>query len=104
MEKQALTLYDMILTYNPLFDIKKDKVYCSRLTNGLIIAKNGENATLDIVQLDSNLFSGLNILKYEFDEIPEDLNVIWGTSDNKKNYGYTHTGDFTYIAFFKADT
>ena len=104
MEKQALTLYDMILTYNPLFDIKKDKVYCSRLTNGLIIAKNGENATLDIVQLDSNLFSGLNILKYEFDEIPEDLNVIWGTSNNKKNYGYTHTGDFTYIAFFKADT
>ena len=104
IEKQALTLYNMILTYNPNFNINKDKVYCSRLSNGLIIAKNGENASLSIMQLDSNLFSGLNILKYEFDEIPKDLNIIWGTSDDNKNYGYSHSGDFNYLSFYKADT
>lgn len=104
IEKRVLSLYDMILTYNPNFNIGKDKVYCSKLTNGLIISKNGDNSSLSIMQLDNNLFAGLNILKYEFSEIPNDLNIVWGTSDNKKNYGFVHTGDFEYIAFYKADS
>lgn len=104
IEKQVISLHDMILTYNPNFDIGKDKVYCSRLTNGLIISKNGDNSSLSIIQLDNKLFSGLNILKYEFSEIPDNLNIVWGTSDNKKNYGFIHTGDFEYIAFYKADS
>lgn len=103
IEKETLTLYDMILTYNPNFDISKDNVYCSRLANGLIIANNGENNSVSILQLDSSLFNGLDILKYEFNTIPDNLNIIWGTSDTEKDYGYIHSGDFEYISFFKAD-
>lgn len=104
LQKETLTLYDLILAYNPSFNISKDVVYCSMLAKGLIISTNGENNSVSILQLDDELFAGLNVLKYEFDTIPDDINIIWGISDTEKVYGYKHTGSFNYISFYPADS
>ena len=104
IEKEKISLYDMILIYYPSFDISKDYVYCSRLADGLIISTNGENNNISILQLDSNLFAGLNILKYEFDEIPNDLNIIWGINNTDRKYSFSHSGEFEYISFCPADS
>lgn len=100
----TITLYDLILKYAPTYDAFVDGLYCSRLIKGLMIAKYDDLNNLNIIQIDNKLFDSIDSVKYSFKEMPNDINVIWGSGNSQVNYGLTHNGDFEYIAFYPSNS
>jgi hypothetical protein len=100
---RIISLTEMIKTAIPTFDITKDKVYCSKNSDGLIIAKSDPDAPyIMILQLKSILFAGINASKYKFTKLPEYLGVTFGDS-MKQTQGYETTTKFDYIGFYPAN-
>lgn len=87
---------------NYRFNITTDRMYCSRLTKGVIIVKNGEDGDKQLLTLNSKMFNGTNAVKYEFTSIPSNVGVIWGVGEGL--YGDSITGAFDYISFYAEST
>lgn len=95
-------LHEMIRTYIPTFDISRDKIYCSKISDGLVISHNDpEDQYVAIIKIKNNIFEGINASKYKFTKLPDWLGVIFGSSDNQIQ-SYETTKQFEYISFYPA--
>lgn len=81
---KTISLLKMIKSYMPTFDESVDKVYASRLANGLIIADSDpHNPKTFILEIKNNIFQGVNASKYKFTKIPKTLGVIFKSGDSQ---------------------
>lgn len=99
----SVTLEALIKNQLPDFNITKDKVYCSKLLKGIIVSINEENSYTKIIKINKDSFKRINAYKYEFTQLPTDLNVIWGTNESNLCEGFSTEGDFEYISFYPAN-
>lgn len=83
------------------FDLTRDRLYCSKLTNGVILLKNNENSRAIYLELNSNLLYGSSAIKYKFNNIPSNIGVKWGVGNGI--YSDEITGSFDYISFYPAN-
>ena len=100
---REISLTEMVKTYIPTYDISRDKMYCSKISNGLIISHNDpENQYVAILKIKNNIFEGINASKYKFTKLPTWLGVIFGSS-NTQVQSYESTQPFEYISFYPAE-
>lgn len=96
---KTITLEKMIQMYFPSFNIEKDRVYASKLCKGLIISDNDpDNPRVLIVNIKSNIFTGINASYYRFTKLPETLSVIFN-SDTSQVYNKETNLSFNSISF-----
>ena len=86
-----------------VFDTLKDKLYCSRLIEGLLVVKNNDKGKQEIIKLDSSLFAGVNGMRYNFNNIPNGIGAVWYSGDYT-NYSFEHAGSFDNISFYPANS
>ena len=95
-----LTLLDMInKKLKSPFQITIDRLYCSMLSKELIVIRNSNNGQSEKVLIDSSLFYGIDGTKYEFIDLPDDIEVIWGIGE--KAYSSISYSSFNYISFYE---
>lgn len=97
---KEFSLLDMIKVYIPNFDETIDKVYANKITDGLIIQKNGPNPFSTILKLKSDIFVGVVAQKYSFTKLPKELETVFISTEESFNYNKTHTGSFMSIAIY----
>lgn len=95
-----INLVDLIKQQYSEFNITKDKVYCSRLVEGIILSINGENSSIKILKIDKSSFNKKEAYRYEINTIPDDLNVIWGSNEKNNSNSFFTENDFEYISFY----
>lgn len=100
---RQISLTEMVKVYIPNFSLSRDKIYCSKISNGLVVSVNDpSNSYLAIIKIKNEIFSGINASRYEFTKIPEWLGVIFG-SVNSEHQSYDCTTAFDYISFYPAN-
>ena len=99
----VISLYDILKSQFDGFNITTNKVYCSRLADGLIISTGNTTSDFEIFKINSSYFKRKNAVKYVFENIPDDINVIWGT-DTILVDGFSNTHDFDYISFYPVNS
>lgn len=81
---KTITLESMIKSYIPHFDKETDKIYACRLCKGLLIADNDpDNPKLMIVNIKSNIFTGINASYYKFTKIPSTLGIVFNNNSSE---------------------
>ena len=98
-----VSLNDILKSHFEGYDITTNRVYCSRLTDGLIISTGNLTTDFEIFKIDSSYFKRNNAVKYVFEDIPDDINVIWGT-DTTLVDGFSNIYDFNYISFYPVNS
>ena len=101
---KTITLERMIKSYFPNFDIETDKIYASKLCKGLIVSDNDpDNPRLLIINIKSNIFSGINASYYRFTKLPETLSVIFNSNSSEVHNKETNL-PFESISFVPGGT
>ena len=98
-----VSLHDILKSQFEGYDITKNRVYCSKLADGLIISTGNTTSDFEIFKINSDYFKRKNAVKYVFEDIPSDINVIWGTDDILVD-GFSNTHDFDYISFYPVNS
>lgn len=99
----VVSMLDVLKSQFGGFDITTNKVYCSKLANGLIVSTGTNTTDFEIFKISSDFFKRKNAVKYIFEDIPSDINVIWGT-DSILVDGFSNTHDFDYISFYPVNS
>ena len=100
----SVSLLDIINIEMPeyKFNITTDRAYCCPLVKGIVVIKNEDGGTPQILSLKSSLFAGVQSTKYAFSKLPANIGVIWGVGDGY--YNDSITGSFDYISFYNANS
>ena len=101
-ESKRMSLIDMIKVYIPDFNKSRDKIYCSLISEGIVIEKRDpDNPRLFELKIASEVFTGISASKFKISKIPENIGVVY-VYGNNKNQDYEHNGSFDYISFYPA--
>ena len=100
---REITLEELIRVTIPDFDVAKDKVYCSTLSKGLLVARmDAEGKPYnEIITIASSFITGLNAFKYVM-KTPVDVGVIYGSNSGLETKNNTSYNSFDYISFYPA--
>lgn len=98
------SLIDMVKTYIQDFDETTDNIYANRITNGIIIQKNGSNPFSLVLELSSEIFAGIVAQKYSFTKLPDDLSSAFIVTKGSYNFNNTHNGAFTALALYPKES
>ena len=99
---KIITLENMIKSYFREFDPRTDKVYANKLCKGLLIEDNDlDNPRMLIVNIKSDIFTGINASKYKFTKLPKFLTVSFNSSLSQSTDIET-TNHFESISFVPA--
>ncbi len=104
-EARIVTLMDMVKFYIPDFNLLYDKIYSSKISNGLVIgrANPGKTSYNAIINIESKCFTGIKAVKYVM-HCPENMGCIYGTNSGDKHISYSTTNTFDYIGFYPANS
>lgn len=94
------SLIDMIKVYVSNFDEITDKIFANKITQGLVVQKNGPNPFSTVIELKSDMFNGITAQKYSFTKLPEDLSVSFKVTNESNNFNTTHQGAFKSINIY----
>lgn len=97
---KVFSLIDMVKTYVKDFNEMTDNIYANKITDGLIILKNGPNAYSTIIKLKSDMFTGVTAQKYSFSKLPQHLETCFMADETHKNYNKEHTGAFNSLYIY----
>lgn len=97
---KEFSLIDMVKVYIPSFNDITDNIYANRLTNGIIVQKNGENSFSTTLELKSEMFTGISAQKYSFTKLPETLETSFKTTADSQVFNKTHSGAFISINIY----
>lgn len=102
-EAREVTLEDMVKYYIHDYDVTNDKIYCCKCSKGLIVSRlnPGGNPYNEIVNIKSEIFAGLKIVKYVM-HLPETLGTIYGSNNGYENRSNTSIAAFDYISIYPA--
>lgn len=101
---KTITLEKMIQSYFPEFDIMTDKVYASKLCDGIIVSDNDpEHPRTLIINIKSTIFQGVNSNYFKFTKLPETLAVTFN-SDYSKVHNIETNLPFNSISFVPGGT
>lgn len=101
-ESKRMSLIDMIKVYIPDFNKSRDKVYCSLISEGIVIEKRTpDNSNIFELKIASEVFTGISASKFKISKIPDNIGVVY-VYGNNKNQSYEHNGSFDYISFYPA--
>ena len=101
IEARIVTLRDLVSFYIDDFDPTYDKIYCSKCSQGLIISRQNPGGTPynQIVTIKSEVFTGLDIIKYTM-VLPSNLGTIYGTNSGNEYRMNTISNSFDYISIY----
>lgn len=101
-EIRKMSLIDMVKVYVPTFNKLKDKIYCSMISNGVVIEKyDKDNPRIFELKIGNEVFTGISATKFKISKIPDNIGSIFAYGGNK-NQGYEHDGTFDYLTFYPA--
>ena len=100
---RVVTLIDMICYYLPDFNPTRDKIYCSKLLDSVIVSRNfgGGTPYNMLIKLSNDMFTGVQVTKYEL-ELPEHIGSRYGNHTLGSNDNPVHYNTFDYISFYPA--
>lgn len=101
---KTITLEKMIQSYIPHFDKETDKIYACKLCKGLLVADNDpDNPKLTIVNIKSNIFTGVNASYYKFTKLPNTLGIVFNNDTSEIHSSETNL-PFNSISFMPGGT
>lgn len=101
---KTITLEKMIQSYIPHFDKETDRIYACKLCKGLIVADNDpDNPKLTIVNIKSNIFTGINASYYKFTKLPNTLGIVFNNDTSEIHSSETNL-PFNSISFMPGGT
>ena len=101
---KTITLEKMIQSYIPHFDKETDKIYACKLCKGLLVADNDpDNPKLTIVNIKSNIFTGVNASYYKFTKLPNTLGIVFNNDSSEIHSSETNL-PFNSISFMPGGT
>ncbi len=101
---KIINLEEMVKFYFSDFDITTDKVYANKLCSGLLVADNDpDNPRMMIVNINSEMFKGINASRYKFTKLPPTLTTSFNSSSSQINDIETTTV-FSSISLIPAST
>ena len=102
-EAREITLKELIKYQIPDYDSINDKIYCSMLSDGLVVSRKnpGGDPYNVFVQLTSKAINGINAYKYIL-KTPGHIGVIFGSNNGDKIRSNTTSNDFDYISLYPA--
>lgn len=101
---KTITLEKMIQSYIPHFDKETDRIYACKLCKGLLVADNDpDNPKLTIVNIKSNIFTGINASYYKFTKLPNTLGIVFNNDTSEIHSSETNL-PFNSISFMPGGT
>lgn len=101
---KTITLEKMIQSYIPHFDKETDRIYACKLCKGLLVADNDpDNPKLTIVNIKSNIFTGVNASYYKFTKLPNTLGIVFNNDTSEIHSSETNL-PFNSISFMPGGT
>lgn len=101
---KTITLEKMIQSYIPHFDKETDRIYACKLCKGLLVADNDpDNPKLTIVNIKSNIFTGVNASYYKFTKLPNTLGIVFNNDSSEIHSSETNL-PFNSISFMPGGT
>ena len=101
---KTITLEKMIQSYIPHFDKETDRIYACKLCKGLLVADNDpDNPKLTIVNIKSNIFTGVNASYYKFTKLPNTLGIVFNNDSSEIHSSETNL-PFNSISFVPGGT
>ena len=101
---KTITLEKMIQSYIPHFDKETDRIYACKLCKGLLVADNDpDNPKLTIVNIKSNIFTGINASYYKFTKLPNTLGIVFNNDTSEIHSNETNL-PFNSISFMPGGT
>lgn len=101
---KTITLEKMIQSYIPHFDKETDRIYACKLCKGLLVADNDpDNPKLTIVNIKSNIFTGVNASYYKFTKLPNTLGIVFNNDTSEIHSSETNL-PFNSISFVPGGT
>ena len=101
---KTITLEKMIQSYIPHFDKETDRIYACKLCKGLLVADNDpDNPKLTIVNIKSNIFTGVNASYYKFTKLPNTLGIVFNNNTSEIHSSETNL-PFNSISFMPGGT
>lgn len=101
---KTITLEKMIQSYIPHFDKETDRIYACKLCKGLLVADNDpDNPKLTIVNIKSNIFTGVNVSYYKFTKLPNTLGIVFNNNTSEIHSSETNL-PFNSISFMPGGT
>ena len=101
---KTITLEKMIQSYIPHFDKETDRIYACKLCKGLLVADNDpDNPKLTIVNIKSNIFTGINASYYKFTKLPNTLGIVFNNDTSEIHNSETNL-PFNSISFMPGGT
>lgn len=101
---KTITLEKMIQSYIPHFDKETDRIYACKLCKGLLVADNDpDNPKLIIVNIKSNIFTGVNASYYKFTKLPNTLGIVFNNDTSEIHSSETNL-PFNSISFMPGGT
>ena len=101
---KTITLEKMIQSYIPHFDKETDRIYACKLCKGLLVADNDpDNPKLTIVNIKSNIFTGVNASYYKFTKLPNTLGIVFNNDTSEIHSSETNL-PFNSINFMPGGT
>lgn len=101
---KTITLEKMIQSYIPYFDKETDRIYACKLCKGLLVADNDpDNPKLTIVNIKSNIFTGINASYYKFTKLPNTLGIVFNNDTSEIHSSETNL-PFNSISFMPGGT